>query len=183
MGARLRVALLLAVLAGVGCSDDGAPASTSATEEPRESSTSTAVVVLSDCPERPQGSSPAVFDESQGTYAATIDDFDVQGAVTFDVVQWLSGEEANEAYERETGDSRGVPNDYYIVNEQQALRTAPLASDASLVVLADRATASTLTSVLPHELDRHLDGEYEGATYWLTFADGAITDLCQQYRP
>jgi hypothetical protein len=155
-------------LAGVGCSDDDQPVGA---PEPAD---------LADCPNRPRGSSsPATFDPSSGTYAAQSLSVVADRRVRFDVVQILSGAEADEAYARETGDRPGVPNDYLIVNERAQLRVAPVRDDASVLALRADGYAGTLHAVPL----RDLPTDSADRTFWLTFDDGSITEICHQYRP
>ena len=178
---RLAAVALVAVLAACSSSDDDEQATASTTTSSTTSTTTTAAA-LDDCPSRPQGeSSPAVFDDAAGTYAAQSLSLDSPDDVRFDVVQWLTGEDADAAYEAETGDSSGVPNDYYILNESSALRSAPLAADAVLHRLASDGGGG-LVPLDRADLAPHLAGTSQD-TWWLTFEDGAITGLCQQYRP
>lgn len=140
---------------------------------------STLVPDLTDCGQRPNGSSPAVFDSSGGTYAAQAVAVEDANQLRFDIVQWLSGEDANQAYLRETGDDSGAPNDYFIVNESNQDRAARVADDAAVYVLRADGYASSLHAVSL----RDVPTDEPERTFWLTFADGSITEICQQYRP
>ncbi len=74
------------------------------------------------------GSSPAVFDPKAGAYAVNVTEITPDGrTVSFDVVQWLVGQEAIDAYhEDHPEDPEGPPNDYYIANDSDEVRQAPV---------------------------------------------------------
>jgi hypothetical protein len=132
-----------------------------------------------DCPNRPAGSSRARFDADGGTYAAQAIGVADRRRLRFDIVQWLTGEQANAAYLRESGDSSGAPNDYFIVNERHGVRTAPVSEEASILVLRADGYAGTL-----HEVPlAALPTDEPDRMFWLTFEDGSVTAICQQYRP
>lgn len=180
-GCRVRLtiaAIILAVVLTAGCSDDDDRAMAPTTSEQTTTSQPQSSD-LADCQRRTRDSSPALFDPSGGTYAAqsvtTVEGRKVQ----FDVVQWLSGEDANEAYLRESGDDSGAPNDYYILNERAELRTAQVSGSAVILVLRADGHAGSLHEV-PFE---SIPTDEPHRTFWLTFTDGAITEVCQQYRP
>jgi hypothetical protein len=178
---RITVAVLALGLAmSAGCSDKS--------EKVTASTTPTTVVTTSttaprpefdDCPGRTSGSSPAGFDPTSGVYAAqaltVLGDHQVQ----FDVVQWLGGEEAHDAYFRDSGDETGPPNDYYIVNQSKELRSAQVADDALILVLTQDGYANSL-----HRVPLSAVGtDRPERTFWLTFDAGVITGICHQYRP
>lgn len=126
-GYRVRLttaAIMVTIVLAAGCSEDDDTGTAPTTSEQmttlqRPSSD------LADCPRRPAGSSPATFDSSGGTYAAQSLTALEGRKLQFDVVQWLSGDDANEAYFRESDDDSGAPNDYYILNERDELRMRP----------------------------------------------------------
>lgn len=171
-------AIMVAVVSTAGCSehnDTGTAPTTSeqtTTSQPPSSD-------LADCPRRPVGSSPATFDASGGTYAARFLTALEGRKLQFDVVQWLGGDDADEAYLRESGDDSGAPNDYYIVNERDELRTAPVADEAVILMLRADGHAGSLHTVPFDSIP--IDDPHR--TFWLTFTEDAITEVCQQYRP
>jgi hypothetical protein len=136
---------------------------------------------------RSTGSSPATFDPAGGIYAVYLVGVDPEaGTVRFDVIQWLSGDDAVEAYRHdEPGSTDGPPNDYYIVDESHAVRSVPVDPDAAvgLVRLATTGDASVKPATLS-ELPGYVPaGDPSTTVYWLTVADGMITGICEQYRP
>lgn len=183
--------LITALLAGCSDDDNATPKptaesspqpSTSTTAE--ASTTSTTISRVGDCPNRPTGSSAAQFDPAAGTYAAqSVSLADDSTSLTFDVIQWLSGEDARLAWRDDfPDDPTGPPNDYYIVNESDRVRTAPVNGDAT-VFLTHLRTDGT-ASVEPDTLEA-LGGYIRDTsdTYWLTFDSNVITEICEQYRP
>lgn len=137
---------------------------------------------------RPPGSSPGAFDGTHHLYAAHIVGYD-SGSLAFDVVQWLSGEDAAEAYRRDNPDAGtddGPPNDYYIVNADDQVRTLPVAAGIQVGLLWRSEGVEVSTAELS-ELADHLAEGNPSDVYWLTFAgeDGptVVTGICQQYRP
>lgn len=66
--------------------------------------------------------------------------------INFDVIQWLSGDDARTAYRKDNPQDRdGPPNDYYIVNQSPRTYTAGVSSNVA-VNLVRLAQDGTLTS-------------------------------------
>ncbi|MEZ5167775.1 MAG: hypothetical protein R2695_15295 [Acidimicrobiales bacterium] len=140
---------------------------------------------LGDCPNRPAGSSPAEFDAAAGTYAASIESFDPTSMVmSFDVVQWLSGQDAVDAYhEVYPDDPSGPPNVYWVRNESPVTREASV--DAAADLLLVRLETDLSADVSPGELTElptYL-GRTPFAFFWLTFENGSVVAICEQYTP
>jgi hypothetical protein len=57
------------------------------------------------------------------------------GTMEFDLAYFLSGKEADQAYQEATGDTGHVPNDHFVVNDDPLLRTLTLAPDVRLRLL------------------------------------------------
>lgn len=189
--------LLVAGLFAGGCGDDDddddaadaevttttAAAASSTTAGTGDATTTTAAATTeagAACPA--QTGDPSAFDPAKGTYAANITAVDVPGReISYDVVQFLGGKEAEDAYHKDNPDDpEGPPNDYYIVNSNPLVRKAEAAPDAKvrLVLIEEDGDAD----VDPATLDQ-LPANIEGRPFWLTFAAGAITDVCEQYVP
>jgi hypothetical protein len=169
----------MAVAACSSAEDQGSSASTiTSTSEPA----SVGVVQpddLSECPNRSERSSSSAFDPTRGSYAAQSLTVGPVRQLAFDIVQWLSGDEADAAYFQETGDRSGVPNDYMIRNQRKAIDRAHVAADAEILVLREDGYAGSLHPVA-------LDGvptNRASRTFWLTFEQGEITRICHQYQP
>ena len=120
---------------------------------------------VDDCPSRPSGSSPAQFDDGAGTYAVTSLEYG-DGEVAFDVVQWVSDPQE--------------PNDYRIENGSPQVRTAPVRQGALVLALVDPG-GPALEKVEPTDLTTREPSADE--VWWLTFDEGSVTEICQQYRP
>lgn len=149
-------------LAGLGSTDEGLPS----------------------LPPGPVAPAPQVAEPLQdGVHFAYLIDVDPDGAtVTVDVAQWLSGAEADAAYQAETGDRDGAPNDYFILNPDEETRVL-LVDDPNVTVAWDdqgprqRGLAFT-------DLEAYLDQRQDTAgSFWITVSDGLVVALDEQYRP
>jgi multidrug efflux pump subunit AcrA (membrane-fusion protein) len=109
-----------------------------------------------------------------------------------DVIQWLTGDAANEAAVEEgfieEGDS--VPNDYYIVNDNPMLRTLTIAPDVEVTLATwDCENIPTEKRVSIERFVALFNGIGECIDnllvnpYWLTVEDGTIVAIEEQYRP
>lgn len=162
----------------------------------------------------PQGGTAVVTIEARHEPEAT-NEFsfltDVSEAtVVADYAQWLTGEEAYQAaYEDGVIESieEGVPNDYYIRNQNRRLRTLNLADDVRIWL--NTAATGPVTSIevslaqwlglfnngLPWDPETDetppSDGphfDYFGAgwvqaPYWLTILNGEVIAIVHQYTP
>jgi hypothetical protein len=137
-----------------------------------------------------------VPDESQledGRHFGFVRSVDVAGrAIEFDLAYWLSGEEANQAYQ-DAGGTGPVPNDHFVVNDNPALRTLGLAPDFRLVLLDWRnccdatfeGDLATFARAIEQQ-DDVLDGDflYRGnSSWWVTIENGVVTRIEEQYSP
>ncbi len=128
-------------------------------------------------------------DGRHATYLTGIDVGD--RTLTVDVIQFLTGQQAVDAYHRDyPADPDGPPNDYYIVNDNPRLRTLPVAADVKvrLVRLHEGRGAELkpgnweeLPAYLAHYPDegRRLSGN----PFWITVAAGRVTAIDEQYIP
>jgi hypothetical protein len=118
---------------------------------------------------------------ADGRYFAELVAVDPDGRVTFDVMQWLSGEAARRAWqEANPQDPDGPPNDYYIVNDNPGLRTMTVSDDIR-VELVDMNNVPHGIAVpfaeLPVAKAQHHD------LFWLTITAGKIAVMEEQYTP
>ena len=115
------------------------------------------------------------------------------GAIEFDLAYFLSGEEANQAYQEATGDSGPVPNDHFVVNDNPMLRTLTLAPDARLRLLDWNNCCDTFfdgelalfAEAIGEQADV-TDGDliYRGQSqWWITVENGVVTEIEEQYSP
>ena len=115
------------------------------------------------------------------------------GAIEFDLAYFLSGEEANQAYQEATGDSGPVPNDQFVVNDNPMLRTLTLAPDVRLRLLDWNNCCDTFfdgdlalfAEAIGEQADV-TDGAliYRGQSqWWITVENGVVTEIEEQYSP
>lgn len=112
--------------------------------------------------------------------------------IEFDLAYWLSGEEANQAYQ-DAGGTGPVPNDHFVVNDNPALRTLVLAPDARLILLDWNHCCDTTfegdLAIFARAIalqDDVLDGDllYRGnSSWWVTVENGVVTRIEEQYSP
>ena len=77
------------------------------------------------------------LDLDDGKHPVYITAIDVGAhTMTFDVIQFLTGQDAIDAYQAANpGDPEGPPNDYFILNENSKLRTAPVAATPTVMLV------------------------------------------------
>ncbi|HEX2054800.1 MAG TPA: hypothetical protein VHJ78_13885 [Actinomycetota bacterium] len=127
------------------------------------------------------------IDLADGRHPAYIMGVDVrQRRVEIDVIQFLTGPAAAEAYRRDNPDDpEGPPNDYYIVNSNPRVRAGTLAEGAAirLVKLQEDRNAD-LDPATVEELRTYV-GSTPGsnAPFWVTVSGGRIAGIEEQYVP
>jgi hypothetical protein len=179
--------------AAASSSSAGPPASTTTTKPSATTTSTTALPV--DEGNCALGSSPSLYDPTHGTYAVYLTGIDPgPRTLTFDVIQWLVGDDAVQAYHRDNPeDPDGPPNDYYIVNESPKTFTSVVAQTVKvrLVRLAQTGDASLkpgtfdeLPAYLSNPQTRDPDSNaLSFFSYWLTIKDSQIVGICEQFRP
>ncbi|MGA9162481.1 MAG: hypothetical protein WB297_16685 [Actinomycetota bacterium] len=115
------------------------------------------------------------------------------GTIEFDLAYFLSGEEANRAYQEATGDTGPVPNDHFVVNDSPRLRTLPLAQDLRLRLLDWNHCCETFfdgdLSLFAQAIEQQTDltdGDliYRGQSqWWITIENSVVTQIEEQYSP
>lgn len=111
--------------------------------------------------------------------------------VKFDVVQFLTGAQADEAYRRDhPGGDSAAPNGYYIVNANPLLRTLPVRAGAVVVVLVPPLGGTDTKTITLAELPGYfasMSGNWGTHLwpnpFWLTVRNGAIVALQEQFLP
>jgi len=185
------ISLAAIVALGVGGCDDGngtassppggVVASASGRPEAPKTSAPTSSAV-------PVPASPPVL--ADGRHAAFLTGLDVgKRTLTFDKIDFLTGEAAKEAYLKENpGETDGPPNDYMIVNNNPLGRTLPIAYAATITIVD--LTSGTLTSkkttlaALPAYFASEKGGKHLWHDpFWLTVKHGQITRIEEQYLP
>jgi hypothetical protein len=173
-GAALLLLLMTAVVGACGGSEEpggagGAPATSAAPASTAAGPATSEPVVLAD------GRHPV--------YLKTVDP-DRQ-TITFDLIQFFTGEAANQAA-AEDGEESPPPNDYYIRNVNPRLRTLPVAADAPITVnvLAAQSTGSSTkdVSVTLAKLASYFPNSGT-SPFWITVAQGQVTKIAQQFLP
>ena len=175
-----RVAGALALL--VACSRDGGtvpnPAPTAVT-----TIASGPGFALGHCRTTP-GSSRADFDGLNGEFAVWLYGVDLPArTVSFDVIQFLVGEDALREHRRlNPTDPGGPPNDYITVNALVKTDTAKVSTNP--VVYLYETPGSHRTATFDELARGRVIGRHPGlGLYWLTFKSGQVIQLCQQFTP
>lgn len=115
------------------------------------------------------------------------------GTLSADLAEFLTGDEADraaaEAGEIEPGED--VPNDYFIVNEEETYVELALDADAEIRVVGsppelvdgELDAFAAAFDLRPDEVDPA--STYRGVTsqYWLTVRDGTVVAIEEQYLP
>ncbi|HEX2148906.1 MAG TPA: hypothetical protein VHI31_01840 [Actinomycetota bacterium] len=135
----------------------------------------------------PAGSANAgLLDLVDGRHPAYLTSLSISDRrATIDVIQFLTGKEALDAFRRDNPGEADLPNDYYIVNANKQLRSGTLAPEAGvkLVNLAQDSNADLNDATL-EELDAYLKTvDRLMVPFWLTVAGGKITAIEEQYLP
>jgi hypothetical protein len=113
--------------------------------------------------------------------------------IEFDLAYFLSGEEADRAYQEATGDTGPVPNDHFVVNDNPMLRTLALAPDVRLRLLDWSHCCETFfdgdlapfAQAIREQADVTDGGLiYRGqSSWWITIENGVVTEIEEQYSP
>jgi hypothetical protein len=122
---------------------------------------------------------------TDGRYPAHLTAVNVSDrTITFDVVQFLTGDDATKAAQ-EDGAEAPPPNDYYIRNTNPALRTLPIPMDSVITVNTLEAETSGDSSKDVTVTLEQLAGYANLAdyTFWITVKDGVIGALAEQFLP
>ena len=124
----------------------------------------------------------------------SIDTVPDPATLEFDVAEFLVGEEANTAAEEDgkLAEGEGVPNDYYIRNEDTLTQPLEISPDVEVT----RVNCPTgCTDGVPGDFaelaatfdgqEYTLDDPYRGSDtqYWLTIDDGEVVAIDEQYLP
>lgn len=126
-----------------------------------------------------------------GRYPAYLSAIDVPGrTITFDVIQWFTGDAAEEAYHQDHPEIEGgPPNGYYIRNLNPRFRTLPVRQNVSVEVVwlrPDAAVEPTTFESLPDYFTgdvRHDDKYVWYDPFWLTVHGDLVESIVEQYIP
>ena len=198
VGLRLGAALTVVALVAVACGSDDATTSTTAastttsvptttaptsTTSPNTTASSTSTTAPdtnsfaegSGCSPGTTGSLP---DGEWFGYVAAA----TTGELEFDLACWFAGDAAADAA-AEDGAESPPPNDYYVRNLNDMLRTLDVAGNAGVRWLPNAGDPSTAELVTyPDWLTGRAERDYQPGV-WLVIEDGAITDIQEQYVP
>jgi len=127
-----------------------------------------------------------------GRYVVDIKSIDMAAGppkTTFDVMQWFTGKAADKAAKQDGAESP-VPNDYYIRNESNQLRTFDVDPGAPVsIVCWHRTSVPDGKAITLAQLGAIFDGSAnwqkcaQNSPYWLTVASDKITKIEAQYLP
>jgi hypothetical protein len=174
---RLPVAALILLVAATvgGCGGS---------EEPGGAGGAPATTAPASTAGAPATTEPATLaDGRHPVYLKTVDP--AQQTITFDLIQFFTGEAATEAA-AEDGKESPPPNDYYIRNVNPRLRTLPVRPGAPITVnvLAAGSTGSATkdVSVTLEELAGYFPNSGT-PPFWITVDQGQVTKIAQQFLP
>lgn len=115
------------------------------------------------------------------------------GTVTFDLIEFLTGDAAKAEWKKEHPENPDGPdNDYMIINNNKKLRTLPVAANAQCVVLANLGGTDTKTIsfvALPAYLQQQGKDAMPTAPdiavlpFWLTVQHGTVVKFEEQFLP
>ena len=192
---RLLLALLVTLALAACASDDptvGATGETGVTDPTGVTApTGTTGPTAPTGPTGENGMPPAELED--GEHFGFVEEVDASGGtLVLDLAYFLTGEAANEAA-AERGDEVPVPNDYYIVNDNDRLRTLTLADDLELALLdwnncCDERFEGDLEAFAQAIDEGMIEAEglvYNGtfSPYWLTVENGEVVRVEEQYLP
>lgn len=115
-----------------------------------------------------------------------------KNTVTFDLIDFLTGDAAKKEWVKEHPDQPDGPdNDYMIINNNKMLRTLPVAVSAQCTCLGDVLGSADTTSVRFSALPALLKQQNDGGTgpdlvplpFWLTVKNGTVTGFEEQFVP
>jgi hypothetical protein len=179
---------LTAVLVAAGCAKK---ANTGGTSAPPTGLATSPAASPSIGSEEGAGAAPVLPD---GRHPVYLTGLDVAGRkVTFDLIQFLTGEEAKKAWVAAHPDEPdGPPNDYFIVNQNPKLRTMDFAEPVTVVIvdmsgggvgskeISLAALPARLVETTPAEAG---DKRLSYNPYWLTVAHNKVTRIEEQFLP
>ena len=195
---RIRLAITSLVLtAGVGltaCSQPAPAPTPGPSADPAASPTHDAPAAAAPIDAAPaaQAARPAAVTAddafADGRHPARITAVDPRGEqLTFDVVQFFSGDAATEAARADGSPDLPPPNDHWIRNVNPRLRTLPVAPDAPVTVntlsSTETGSATSNSTISLSKLASYEDVRVSYSLFWVTTRDGAVTGIAEQFLP
>ncbi|MGZ5351548.1 MAG: hypothetical protein ACXWXQ_02005 [Actinomycetota bacterium] len=195
---RLAPALLVLVLLAAACADEpGRSAATGPTGATGGTDPTGATGPTSGTPAPSETDSPTPEPSPEledGRHFGFIHEVDAAAAtLVLDLAYFLTGDAATEVAV-EHGDEAPPPNDYYIVNDNERLRTLALSPDLEIALLDwDRCCDETFlvplgdfAAAIAADDPVTIEGRLfygRSSTYWLTVEDGVVRRIEEQYLP
>ena len=102
--------------------------------------------------------------------------------IEFDLACWFTGDAAIAAA-GEDGEESPPPNDYYVRNENDTVREISVGASAEVEYLASSGDPNTVTTASYANWSREWEVSDFLPGYWVTVADGEVTEIVQQYVP
>ncbi len=133
----------------------------------------------------PQGATSVALDGRHPVGLVSIDAGD--RLLGFDVVQWLTGEQANTAFRRDTDEQSSVPNDYWVTDDDHTTIVLAVADDVEVTLsrfgqLPEGEPGSWAD--LPDYLGESAPGEPLGnSIFWVEIRDGIVISIEEQWVP
>jgi len=100
----------------------------------------------------------------------------------FDLACWFTGDAAVEAA-AEDGEESPPPNDYYVRNVNETLRTVSVAADTDVTWYPEVGDPASETTLSYPEWDSQRDQRGLDLGVWLEVDDGAIVEIREQWVP
>ncbi len=183
------LALALAGAAGCGASTAGGNAAAGSSAAPGTGALSGAASPAAGGPS--PSPSPILADGRSAAYLTALDT--AHNTVTFDLIEFLTGDAAKAEWKKEHPDQPDGPdNDYMIVNNNKKLRTLPVAPDVACVVLSTLGSTDTKTvgfAAFPAFLKQQNSGitltppRIAVLPFWLTVQHGTVVRIEEQFLP
>ena len=160
-----------------------------------------AIGLLGACGDSDEDGSTATNEATAtGRVAAFLVEVDAtEGELTYDQIDFLTGDAARDAYRRDNPDAdEDAPNDYYIVNKEPVFKVAPIAPNAQVdlnILSADNPGSENAGGSVAELADAFVEGkltpdgrdrsEIVGTRpFWLTLNDdGVVVKIEEQYTP
>jgi hypothetical protein len=179
---RLAATALLVVALAAGLAACGSDEPEPGAAQPTDGSGAPAEPAATDPSATGQAADPLRLEN--GRHPVVLTGVNVAGrTVTFDLIQWFSGDAAAKAA-AEDGEESPPPNDYYIRNVNPRLRTLPVTGGARLTLTRLTVGPSTGNAAAAVEVDLATIADSGiDHVFWATVQGGQITRLEEQYVP
>jgi hypothetical protein len=174
------VVVAAAALAGCGKGEENPPGSAPPSGQLGASPTLTTPPTTPAAPT----SAPVLAD---GEHVAYLTGLDVAAkTITFDLIEFLTGDAAKKACVDHKGPECPPPNDYFIVNDNPKLRTLPISATVDAAVLDD--SYANLFPIALSDLPAHFAKTKSGKLlsplpFRLTVTDGTVVVLKEMFLP